>query len=129
MTPKTEFDPLREANELRGQLASEKRRLAFLFGAGTSQAVGLDGLAKLTAGVAADLEKDDASTYERLLALDSPGNLESVLNRLRLCRELVGTDATRTIDGVTGKVALHLEQLICRSVHQRVGIEPPGGIV
>lgn len=49
--PQTEFDPLREANELRSQLASEKRRLAFLFGAGTSQSVGLDGLAGLTKAV------------------------------------------------------------------------------
>jgi hypothetical protein len=131
MAPQTEFDPLREANELRGQLASEKRRLAFLFGAGTSQAVGLDGLAKLTSAVAADLSKESKEngvTYERLLALDNPGNLETVLNRLRLCRELVGVDATRTIDGITGKVAVDLERSICRSVHQRVGIEPPGGI-
>lgn len=128
MAGQTEFDPLREANELRGQLASEKRRLAFLFGAGTSQAVGLDGLAKLTSTVASDLGKEDAETYGRLLALDNPGNLETVLNRLRLCRELVGIDDTRTIDGITGTLALGLERAICHRVHQRVGVEPTGGI-
>jgi hypothetical protein len=35
MSAQTKCDPLRAANELRGQWASEKRRLAF-FGGGTS---------------------------------------------------------------------------------------------
>ena len=128
MTVQTEFDPLREANELRSQLASEKRRLAFLFGAGTSQSVGLDGLAGLTIAVGKDLKPDERKVYEGVLKLDNPGTLETVLNRLRLCRELVGVDETRTIDGITGKQAIVLERLICASVQQRVGIEPPGGV-
>lgn len=128
MNAQTEFDPLREANELRSQLASEKRRLAFLFGAGTSQSVGLDGLAQLTTAVGSDLKTDDRKAYETLLQLDNPGNLETVLNRLRLCRELVGVDESRAIDGITGKQAIGLERLICGSVQQRVGIKPPGGI-
>src|SRR6476469_6196638 len=105
MTAQTEFDPLREANELRSQLASEKRRLAFLFGAGTSQSVGLDGLAGLTIAVGKDLKPDERKVYEGVLKLDNPGSLETVLNRLRLCRELVGVDETRAIDGITGKQA------------------------
>lgn len=104
MTVPTEFDPLREANELRSQLASEKRRLAFLFGAGTSQSVGLDGLAGLTVAVGNDLKTDDRKVYDELLQLDNPGNLETVLNRLRLCRELVGVDESRAIDGITGRL-------------------------
>src|SRR5438477_617643 len=59
MTSQPEFDPLREANELRSQLASEKRRLAFLFRAGTSQSVGLEGFTGLTTAVGSDLKNDD----------------------------------------------------------------------
>src|SRR5688572_13835837 len=116
----TEFDPLREANELRSQLASEKRRLAFLFGAGTSQSVGVQGLERLTKDVADDLANDNRTAYDGLLKLDTPGNLETALSRLRLCRELVGADENRTIDGINGKHAAALERLICRSVQQRV---------
>lgn len=87
MPPQTEFNPLREANELRSQLASEKRRLAFMFGAGTSQSVGLDGLVGLTTAVESDLKGEDCAAYQRVLKLDDPGNLQTVLNRLRLCRE------------------------------------------
>lgn len=128
MTSQTEFDPVREASELRSQLASEKRRLAFLFGAGTSQSVGLDGLVRLTAAVGSDLNDGDGKVYQQLLGLDEPGNLQTVLNRLRLCRELSGTDDKRAIDGITGKQAVALERLICASVQRRVGVEPPGGI-
>jgi SIR2-like protein len=125
----TEFDPLREANELRSQLASEKRRLAFLFGAGTSQLVGLEGLAQLTTAVAADLAGQDRAAYDALLQLDTPGNLETVLSRLRLSRELAGADQNREIDGISGKHAVTLDRAVCRSIQQRVGIDPPGGIV
>ena len=127
-TTSIEFDPLREASELRSQLASEKRRLAFLFGAGTSQAVGLEGLPALTKGVALDLKADDKILFDRLLKLDAEGNLETILNRLRLCRELVGTDDKREIDGVTGAQALHIDREICQIVNKRIGIEPPGGM-
>jgi len=124
-----EFDPLREANEFRSQLASEKRRLAFLFGAGTSQSVGVEGLAGLTKAVGTDLKGDDRATYDALLGLDDTSNLETVLSRLRLCRELAGTNEDRKIDGVSGKHATILERRICRSIQERVGVEPPGGIV
>lgn len=129
MTAIVEFDPLVEANEIRSQLASEKRRLAFLFGAGTSQAVGIDGLAALTTAVGEGLEQPQATLYGALLALDTPGTLETVLNRLRLCRELAGGDETRVIDGVNGKQAASLERALCRIIHDRVGVEPPKGFV
>jgi len=128
MKATTEFDPLREANELRGQLASEKRRLAFLFGAGTSQAVGLEGLLGLTKAVREDLgDAKNRKVYDAFLKLDAPGNLETVLSRIRLCRELVGVDSSRQIDGISGDDAAAIERLICHSVQKRVGIEPPGG--
>jgi hypothetical protein len=128
MNAQLEFDPLREANELRSQLASEKRRLAFLFGAGTSQTVGIASLSGLTEAVMEDLQEENRSAFEHLRGLDTAGNVETVLSRVRLCRELVGTDENRQIDGLTGKRAAILEREICRHIQQRVGIEPPGGI-
>jgi NAD-dependent SIR2 family protein deacetylase len=41
-------DPLRSAQEIRESLASEKRRLTFFLGAGTSMAVGFPGIDSLT---------------------------------------------------------------------------------
>lgn len=124
----TEFDPLREANELRGQLASEKRRLAFLFGAGTSQAVGLQGLAGLTTAVRDALGTEDKKVFDALLVLDAGASIETVLGRLRLCRELVGVDENRTIEGLTGKQAGALEKQICKAIHRSVSVEPSGGL-
>lgn len=72
-----EFDPLVEANELRSQLASEKRRLAFFFGAPTSQSVGIDGLAALTSAVPTELENSEMRAYGSLLALDNPALVKS----------------------------------------------------
>ena len=45
------YDPLRVAVEIREQLASDRRRIGFLFGAGTSMAVTLPGIEKLTSEV------------------------------------------------------------------------------
>jgi hypothetical protein len=42
------FDPYLAAVEIRDQLASEKRKLGFFFGAGASMAVGIPGIAALT---------------------------------------------------------------------------------
>ena len=67
-TSKAFHDPLREAHEFRDQVGSEGRRLAFFFGAGTSQAAGIDGIAGLTEKVGASLSGDQKKHYDRLIA-------------------------------------------------------------
>ena len=122
------FDAVREAAELRNQLSSDKRRLAFFFGAGTSQAVGIPGLASLTKTVAGDLPEKERKHFERLLKEDADGNLETVLNRVRLCREMLGENQDRRVDELSSTEASSLDRAICRAIRKEVGISPPRGL-
>jgi hypothetical protein len=122
------FDPVREAEELREQLASDKRRLLFFFGAGTSQAVGLDGIVQLTKNLKADLSANDLKEYDRiLLQVGGDAHVEHVLNRIRICRELLGADDKATVDGLTMKSAQSLDRAICRAIYGRICVDPPKG--
>jgi hypothetical protein len=123
------FNPLREAEELREQLGSDKRRLIVFLGAGASQAVGIDGVAQLTAHVRADLGTSNQNHYDRLLnEAGTPATVEGVLDRVRLCREMIGEDLERTAGGLKGKEAVELDRAICSSIYQRVKIQPPKGL-
>lgn len=126
----SQHDPKREAEEVREQLSSDRRRLVVLFGAGTSQAVGLDGVQALTQNIRATLTvPSQQNHYDRLLANGGQGaNVEHVLNRLRLCRELIGGDANAVADGLRGAEARDLDRAICKAIYDRVRIEPSGGI-
>lgn len=115
------FDAAREAAELRNQLSSDKRRLAFLFGAGTSQAVGIPGLIPLTKLVSDGLSKEDRDHFERLRSQDKDGNLETVLNRVRLCREMLGDNATRKVEDLSAAEAGALDRGICQEIRKHVG--------
>lgn len=123
-----EFDPFREATELRNQLSSDKRRLAFLFGAGTSQAVGIPGLFALTKAVADALPSGDRIDFDRLLAQDSDGNLETVLNRVRLCREMLGENSTHDVEGLSSATAASLDRAICHAIRSHVAGPAPKGL-
>ena len=97
-------DPVREAEELREQLGSDRRRLLIFFGAGTSQAVGIDGAVQLTANIRSDLTPAQMAHYDRFLKQAGPGaNLEHVLDRVRLCREMIGDSDTVEADGTHGE--------------------------
>jgi hypothetical protein len=122
------FDAAREAAELRNQLSSDKRRLAFFFGAGTSQAVGIPGLIPLTKLVSEGLSKDDRDHFERLRTQDKDGNLETVLNRVRLCREMLGDNATRKVEELSAAEAGALDRNICHQIRKHVGVSPPRGL-
>jgi hypothetical protein len=122
------FEAGREAAELRNQLSSDKRRLAFFFGAGTSQAVGIPGLIPLTKLVGNGLSDGHRQHFERLLGQDDNGNLETVLNRVRLCREMLGDNATRIVEGLSASDAAALDRGICQQIRKHVGVHPPQGL-
>jgi hypothetical protein len=123
------YDALREANELREQLASDKRRIAFLFGAGTSQAVGLPGIVELTSRVPDHLAEPLKAHYNRLLThLGSNATVEEVLDKVRLCRELLADSTDREAEGLKGAVAVDLERAICRAIFNLVSVDPAGGL-
>ena len=119
-------DPVREAEELREQLGSDRRRLVVFFGAGTSQAVGIDGAAQLTNHVRDALPAPQQAHYDRFLK-SANANLEHVLNRVRLCRELIGDSKTDEADGLKGTEAEELDRAICSAIYNRVKIDPPRG--
>ncbi|MBR1231694.1 SIR2 family protein [Bradyrhizobium sp. AUGA SZCCT0182] len=124
----TTFDPVREAEELREQLGSDRRRLLVFFGAGTSQAVGIDGVVQLTKNVASDLTGDQRAHYDRLLSQSGTGaHVEHVLNRVRLCREMIGDSKTVEADGIKGEDATKLDRAICSAIYNRVKVDPPKG--
>jgi hypothetical protein len=131
MTAKAEafHDPLREAHEFRDQVGSEGRRLAFFFGAGTSQAVGIDSITALTRKVEASLTGSQKAHYTRLLTdAGTPGTVENVLDAVRLCREMIGDSASREANGFKGTEAADIDRAICRSIYQAVSKDPPKGL-
>ena len=122
-------DPPREAHEFRDQVGSERRRLAFFFGAGTSQAVGIDGIAALTKKVGTTITDGSKAGYARLLAeAGASGTVETVLDSVRLCRELIGNSTDRVANGFKGTEAADLDRAICRSIYEAVAKDPPRGL-
>jgi len=123
----TFHDPLREAQEFREQVGSPKRRLVFFFGAGTSQAVGIDGVVQLTKRIGEELPNSDKPVYARLLKEAGPSaTVESVLDNIRLCRELLGSDENREVNGLKCAGAASLDRGICRLICKAVKVDPPG---
>jgi len=121
------FDPLREAEELREQLGSDKRRLILFFGAGTSQAVGIDSVLSLTTNVRPELNSAQRAHFDRILGARAGSHIEHVLNHVRLCRELIDSSNTKSADGFDGDDARDMDRAICRAIYKRVKVDPPGG--
>jgi hypothetical protein len=124
----TTFDPIREAEELREQLGSDRRRLIIFFGAGTSQAVGIDGVVQITASVRSKLTGTLKAHYDRVLADAGAGaHVENVLNRVRLCREMIGSSKIAEAGGFKGDEAEKLDRAVCQAIYERVSVIPAKG--
>ncbi len=123
-------DPFRAARELREQLASDERRLGFFFGAGTSMAVGLPGIIALTNQVESQLNALQKTQFAAVRSeLPSGANVEAILDRIRLYRELIGADATRTFAKIKGPdQARELDAAICQAISKIVSVAPPKGL-
>ncbi len=123
-------DPLRAAVEIREQLASEKRRLGFFLGAGTSMAVGIPGIDALTEQVAEQLEEPYKAQYQNIRKkLLAKVNVENVLDRIRSIRELIGDTETEEYDGIKGATAAKLlDSVICQAISKIVSKEPSKAI-
>ena len=123
-------EPLRAARELRDQLASDERRLGFFFGAGTSMAVGLPGIAALTKQVEAKLGATQKAQFKQICAeLTSTANVETILDRIRLYRELIGQNQNTTFAKIKGaEEARKLDADICQAISQIVSVDAPLGL-
>ncbi len=123
-------DPLRAGQDIREQLALEKRRLAFFFGAGTSMAVGLPGIMELTAQVSQRLEETAKSHFGKVMDdLAQGSNVEHVLDRVRMYRELIGESEEKEFAGIKGATAARaLDYAICQAIREIIRVDPPKGM-
>lgn len=122
-------DPLRTALEFREQLASDKRRLSFFLGAGTSMAVGVPGIVGLTEKVAASLHAPSKAQFALVQSrLQGTTNVEDVLNRIRLYCELLEGSKEEQQDGLTKDDAKELDGAICREIYSIMRADPPRGM-
>src|SRR4051812_26613835 len=119
-------DPLRAAIELREQLASEKRRLSFFFGAGTSMSVGLPGIGALTEIVLDRLQEPERKLCQRVKdELKSGANIEDILDRIRIYRELLGDSEDKEYGGMKGiSAARKLDASVCEAICWAVSVDP-----
>lgn len=116
-------NPSRAAHELREHLASDKRNLGFFMGAGTSMAIGLPGIDKLSELVERSLSSDEyKKNFNQIkieISTDSP-NVELVLNRIRLIRELLSDNTENLHNGISGEDIKNLDLEVCRAIHKAV---------
>lgn len=120
------YDPLKEAIEIREQLASDKRKLGFFLGAGSSMAVGLPGISDLTKSIYEKLSSPYKELFDSIKKeLDGTANVEDVLNRIRLYRELIGNSETFEDGGIKGKDAgKKLDVEVCKAIADAVSTTP-----
>jgi len=104
-------------NQLRDQLSSDKRKLGFFFGAGTSMAVGLPGVFALTKQISEKLTEPFKSQFEALHKEASSDNIEQILNKLRTVREYIGDSLELELLTIKGKDSASLLDVeICKAI-------------
>jgi hypothetical protein len=120
------YDPLKEAIEIREQLASDKRKIGFFLGAGTSMALKLPGIVELTEIVDEKLIEPYKTQYANVKKeLPKGANVEDALNRIRLYRELIGDSETQEYCGIKGKDgAKNLDIVVCKQISDAVDSIP-----
>lgn len=116
-----EHSALQVTNQLRDQLSSEKRKLSFLFGAGTSMAVGIPGVFTLTEKILETIEEEYKEIFDGLKTVCESNNIEIVLNKLRTIRELIGESETNEYHNIKGHVfAKNIDLAICSLIAKLV---------
>jgi hypothetical protein len=115
------YNPVQFAHELREQLSSDKRRLAFFVGAGASMAAGLPGIIQLTKYVGDALSEELIYAFKKIQSeVGSPDNIEHILNRVRLIRELLADSDSLIHNEIPGGVVKKLDSAICKLIHEAV---------
>lgn len=107
--------------QLTEQLASDKRKLGFFFGAGLSMAVGVPGVEALTKKISDQLSQEHKPIFTQLITASGSNNIEHILNKLRTIRELIGENQDTEFYGVKGKTAgQRLDVEICKTISEIV---------
>jgi hypothetical protein len=109
------------SQQLRDQLISDKRKLGFLFGAGTSMSVGIPGVIELTKIVSENINEDVKKDFLEIKKLTGSENIEHVLNKVRTVRELLDDSEDAEVFGIKGKAqAKVLDVEICKAISSAV---------
>ncbi len=116
-------DPLRELSEIRNQLSYTKR-IGFLFGAGTSKAMGIPDIATLTKKVEDALKAEDKKNFQSIMkSLDKDlQHIEGVLNQVRLIRQITGDNKAKSYDSIDGEKAFKLDKSICDEIYKIISL-------
>lgn len=117
-------DPLRELTEIRNQLSYTKR-LGFLFGAGTSKAVGISDIQNLTKKVEESLDEVSKNLFLKVknsLQKDLQ-HIEAILNQIRLIRQIANDNKANSYDDINGEQAKSLDKLICDKIYEIISSE------
>ena len=124
------YDPLAVALEIREQLASEKRKLAFFLGAGTSMAVGIPGINELSDKVCEQLSEPFKTQYNTVKnKIPTSPNVEKILDRIRLIREMIGDSEKEEMDGLKGATtAKSIDTTICNTICEIISKTPGKGL-
>jgi hypothetical protein len=115
------FNPIREMSEIKNQLSFPKR-LGFLFGAGSSMALGLPGIVKLTELVISNLTQEQQSQIilieEELVSegIKEP-TIEHILNKIRLIRQITKEMDSKSYVNIKGSDAKTLDINICNNIY------------
>ncbi len=111
-------DPIRELSEIREQLSYTKR-IGFLFGAGTSKAIGLPDIADLTLLIEKALSAEE-KIYYGIIKDSLPKDLkhiEGILNQIRLIRKITNDSKDKLFDKINGENAKNLDKNICDEIY------------
>lgn len=121
---KHKHDPLRELNEIRNQLSYSKR-IGFLFGAGTSKAMGIPDIGELTKRVESKVNGELKSKFDIIKnGLDKDvQHIEAILNQIRLIRQITSDSIEKSFDNVSGDDSKELDKTICNEIYSIISNE------
>lgn len=116
------FNLIREMREIKNQLSYSKN-IGFLFGAGTSCALGIPNITQLTEDVEKSLTGDFLKCFtiikEDLQSASSKLiNIEDILNQVRRIREITNNREDKNYLNVCGKDAKDLDVEICNKIYK-----------
>ncbi len=123
MEKSVNHDIVKEINEIRNQFSYSKR-IGFLFGAGTSKAVGISDIATLTSKIDEAI-KDTKTEFNKLKLNDdkTPRNIENILNKVRLIRQITDDKNSENFHGITGEKSKKLDLEICNIIYEIISKE------
>jgi hypothetical protein len=111
-------DPFQQLSEIRNQLSYVKR-LGFLFGAGTSKALGVSDISALTKKIEENLSASSRVKFQAIKASLHPDlqHVEGILNNTRLIRQLTSDAPDKEFESISGEDARSLDKDICGAIY------------